>query len=209
MVNFQRTEPDKSRAPRRCKHLVSMAIDLHIAPDLCDPAVCADQNRRAKNPLEGPAIHGFLSPRTVSLQHLVLFVRNKRYGKLVLVAKGFLRPWRIGGNAQYRGPAFGEGARQPREIDGLPGAAALVAARLAQPHELFSGVVEQRDDIATVTGKAEGGRACPLGQTRSTSGCRVGFSGQRFFLRRRVPGLWLLQRPLRPRRFPPRGVPLA
>src|SRR5258705_7633289 len=207
MVNFQRTEPDKSRAPRRCKHLVSMAIDLHIAPDLCDPAVCADQNGGGKMPLEGPAIHGFLSPRPVSLQHLVLLVRNKSYGKLVLVAKGFLSPWGIGGTAQFRGPAFGEGARQPREIDGLPGAAGRVRARIEKQHELFSGVVEQRDDIATVTGKAEGGRACPLGQSRSTSGCRVGFSGQRFFLRRRVPGLGLRPRRLRPRRSPPRRVP--
>src|SRR6478672_10632091 len=141
MVNFQRTEPDKSRAPRRCKHLVSMAVDLHIAPDLCDPAVCADQNRRAKNSLEGPAIHGFLSPGPVSLQHLMLFVRNKRYGKPVLVSKGFLCLWRIGGNAQYRGPAFGEGARQPREIDGLPGTAGRVGARIEKQHELCSGIV--------------------------------------------------------------------
>src|SRR5260370_42219439 len=175
-------------------------MGVYIGRDFCDPAVCADQTLRPKNPLEGPAIHGFLSPRTVSLQHLVLFVRNKRYGKLVLVAKGFLRPWRIGGNAQYRGPAFGEGARQPREIDGLPGAAGRVRARIEKQHELFSGVVEQRDDIATVTGKAEGARACPLGQSRSTSGCRVGFSGQRFFLRTRVP------RP-RPRPRPHSSVP--
>src|SRR6478736_1149642 len=185
MVNFQRTEPDKSRAPRRCKHLVSMAVDLHIAPDLCDPAVCADQNRRAKNSLEGPAIHGFLSPGPVSLQHLMLFVRNKRYGKPVLVSKGFLCLWRIGGNAQYRGPAFGEGARQPREIDGLPGTAGRVGARIEKQHELCSGIVGQRDGIAAVAGKAEGRRACPLGQSRLTG--RRAFSGQRLFLRKRVP----------------------
>src|SRR5258705_10994037 len=34
----------------------------------------------------------FSPPGTVGLQHLVLFVRNNRHGKLVLVAKGFLRP---------------------------------------------------------------------------------------------------------------------
>src|SRR5258706_13990008 len=62
MVNFQRMA-DKSRASRHCKHLVGMAIDLHIAPDLHDLAVWADQNGCSKNALEGPAIHGFFSPR--------------------------------------------------------------------------------------------------------------------------------------------------
>src|SRR6266403_3742207 len=113
MVNFQRMA-DESRASRHRKHLVGMAIDLHIAPDLYDLAVWADQNRCAKNALEGPAIHGFFSPGTVSLQHFVLLIRNKRHGKLVLVSKGFLRPGRIGGNTQYYGPAPSEVTRQPR-----------------------------------------------------------------------------------------------
>src|SRR5258708_28520385 len=85
-------EPGKLRGARGCQHVVGMAVDPDIAPDLYDPAIRVDQNRCAKNALKGPAIHGFFAPGTVSLQHLVLLVRNKRHGKLVLVPKGFLRP---------------------------------------------------------------------------------------------------------------------
>src|SRR5665811_402989 len=96
-----------------------MAVDLYVAPDPQDPAIRADQNRRAKNALKGPAIHGFFAPDSVTLQHLVRLVRYKRSGELVLVSKGFLRPRGIGRHAQYGGLTFRKCARQSGEIDGL------------------------------------------------------------------------------------------
>jgi hypothetical protein len=52
----------------RCKHLVGMAVDLDVTPDLDDPAVGADQNRCTKYALEDFAIHGFFAPDAVRLQ---------------------------------------------------------------------------------------------------------------------------------------------
>src|SRR5271156_3846224 len=43
----------------RGEHFVGMAVDLHVAPYPHDAAIAPDQNRCAKNTLEGSAIHGF------------------------------------------------------------------------------------------------------------------------------------------------------
>ena len=55
-------------------YLIGVAVDPDMAPGLCDPAVCANQNRRAKNALESSAIHGFFAPDAVRLQHLMLLI---------------------------------------------------------------------------------------------------------------------------------------
>src|SRR3979490_139770 len=112
------------------EHGIGMAIDLDMAPAPGDSAIRTDQNHCAKNAMEGPAIHGFFAPSAVSFQHLMLLIRNKRRGQLVLVSKGLLDLWRAGGNAQYRGPTVGKRAGQPREVDGLLGTARRVGARI-------------------------------------------------------------------------------
>src|ERR1700722_5196449 len=77
-----RKERQKSEAACRRKHLIGVAIDLYIAPDLQDPAIGADQHRRTNNALEGPAIHRFFTPGAIGLQHPMLFIRNKRNREL-------------------------------------------------------------------------------------------------------------------------------
>src|SRR5260370_3555449 len=138
MVNFDAMEEEKLGGAYGCKHLVRMAINPHIAPDSDDRAIGADQNRCAKNAMEGLAIHGFFTPDAVGLQHFVLFVRNKRDGEVMLVSKGFLCLWRVGRNTQYPNLAFSKCARQSREVDGLLRAAPRVRARIEKQHELFS-----------------------------------------------------------------------
>src|SRR5262249_40194523 len=58
-----------------------MAVDLHIAPDLRDPAIGSDQYRTANDSEKRPAIHGFLAPGAIGLQHLMPFIRNQRNRK--------------------------------------------------------------------------------------------------------------------------------
>jgi len=72
-----------------------MAFNPHVAPDFEDFAVSPDQNRGAKNALEGSAIHRFFAPRAIGREHFMRLIRGKRNRKLVLVSKGFLRPRRI------------------------------------------------------------------------------------------------------------------
>ena len=68
-------EPLKLERPNGGEHVVGMAIHFHMAPDFDHPAIRADQNGRAKNALEGLAVHGFFSPYAVGLQHFMLFIR--------------------------------------------------------------------------------------------------------------------------------------
>src|SRR6202023_4031422 len=112
-------------------------------------------------------------------------------------------------NAQNRGLAFGEGARQPREVDGLLGAARRVGARIEKQHELFPRVIGQRNSVAAVAGEAEGGRPCTFDQRRVSGGGRVDFFAHRFFPRRRICGLGLRHRRFRSHRRPRRGSPPA
>src|SRR5258708_25884240 len=128
-----------------------MPVSPHIAPDPDHPAVGADQNRCAKNALEGPTVHGFFAPDAVGLQHLMLLIRNKRDGEPMLVSKGFLCLWRVGRNTQYRSLVFSKRTRQSREVDGLLGAARRVPARIEKQHELFSRIFGHRNAVATIT----------------------------------------------------------
>ena len=63
----------------------------------------------------------------------------------MLVPKGFLRLGRVGRNAEHRGLAFGKSARQPRKVDGLPGAARRIRARIEEQHQFLPGIVGKRD----------------------------------------------------------------
>src|ERR1700738_1656121 len=157
-----------------------MAIDPDIAPDPCNPAIRTDQNRGAKNSLESPAIHGFFAPGAIRLQDLVLLIRKERRGEPMLVPKGFLRLWRVGGNTEDSGLAFRKRARQPREVDGLPGAAWRVRARIEKKHEFSAREVGQRNGAAAVARQAEGRRFCALGQSLLARGRRVSCSARRF-----------------------------
>src|ERR1700677_3881920 len=135
-----------------------MAVDPDIAPDFDQPAVGADQNRCTKDALESLAIHGFFAPDTIRLQHLMLLIRDKRNGELVLVAKGFLGFLRIGRNSQYRSPAFRKFAFKTREVDRLFGAARGVRTRVEKQHEFLPAEVAQRNRLAAVARQAKGGR---------------------------------------------------
>src|SRR5260370_15162192 len=144
MVNFQRIEPDKLRGADGGKHLIGVAINPYIAQDSEDPAISADQNRCAKNAMEGLTIHGFFAPDAVGLQHLVLLIRNKRDGEPMLVSKGFLCLWRVGRNTQYRSLVFRKRTRPSPELHGLLGAARRARARIDIQHALFSPLMGQR-----------------------------------------------------------------
>src|ERR1700692_3342048 len=159
----------------RCEHLIGMAVDLHIAPDLDDAAVGPDQNRRTKYALEGSAIHGFFTPNAVRLQHLMRLIRGKRNREFVLVAKGFLGFWRVGRNAQYRGMAFRKFALQAREVDGFLGATRGVRTWIKKQHEFSPGEVGQRNRLASIARQAEGGRFGALGQGGFTACGGSGF----------------------------------
>ncbi len=74
MVNFWEMEPGNLDRLHGGQNLVGVAIDPDIAPDFGDLAIGTDQNSRAKNPEEGPAIHGFFAPSAIGLQHLVFLI---------------------------------------------------------------------------------------------------------------------------------------
>src|SRR5947209_18729552 len=67
MVNFQRMESVKLQRAHLRQHLLGMAIDLHIAPNLDDPATGSDQKGGPKNALEGLAIHRFFATDSVAV----------------------------------------------------------------------------------------------------------------------------------------------
>src|SRR5712691_9920900 len=94
----------------------------------------------------------------------------------MLVPKGLLRLERVGRYPQYRGLALRKRSRQPCEVDGLPGAARGVRARVEKQHEFSSRIVGERDGFAAIARKAEGGRFGGLGQVEFTSGGRISFS---------------------------------
>jgi hypothetical protein len=125
------------------KHLIGMAVDLHVAPDFRKPAIRSDQNRAANDSEKRLAIHGFFAPGAIGLQHLVLFIRDQRNRKRVLVAELLLGFQRIGRDAEDSGPTRGEGLRQAGEIDGFPGTAGGVGAGIEEQHQLPSGEVGQ------------------------------------------------------------------
>jgi hypothetical protein len=96
----------------------------------------------------------------------------------VLVAELVLSLDWISGDTEHGGASRGEGAGQPGEIDGLPGAARRVGAGVEEQDQLLAGIIRQRDDTATVAGQAEGGSLLTLGQAgrrrRFGGGCRFG-----------------------------------
>src|ERR1700744_613896 len=103
MVNFSRMTARRSCRLSCGENVVGMSVDLHTAPDFKDLAVYADQNRGAKDALEGPAIHGFFAPGAIRLQHLMLLIRRQRDRKLMLVPKGFGRLERVTGHTDDGG----------------------------------------------------------------------------------------------------------
>ena len=82
----------------------------------------------------------------------------------MLGSKGFLRLWRVGRNPEHSGLRVRKRARQPREVDGLLGAARRVRARIEKQHQFLAGVVIKGDGAATVARQAERRRLCTLGQ---------------------------------------------
>src|SRR6185437_5859214 len=142
-----------------------MAIDLYITPDPDHATVRADRYRRATNSEEGSAIHGFFAPSTVSLQHLMLFIRDQRNGKLVLVAKALLRAERVGGDAEDLGSGCRERRLQSREINRLPGAAGRIGAGIKEQHQFLADVVRKRDQAAAIARQMERRRLGAFGKT--------------------------------------------
>src|SRR5215813_6702293 len=121
-----------------------------MTPDPGDFAVGPDQHRGAKNPEEGPAIHGFIAPGAVGLEHLMFFVRNQRNDELMLVAKAFLRAEGISGDAKNLGSGFGEGTLEPCEVDRLSGATGSICARVEEQYQFLAGKIGKRDHAATI-----------------------------------------------------------
>ena len=86
--------------------------------------------------------------------------------KLVLVPKGLLGLWRVGRDAEHRGPAFGEGVRQPGEVDGLPGAARRVRARIEKQHQFPAGESPTARPMSPPSrGRRKAGAFCALGKS--------------------------------------------
>jgi hypothetical protein len=167
MVNFWKMEHPAYRARTVASTLLGMAVDPHIAPDLCDQAVGADQNRRPNDSHEVPAVHRFFAPGTIRLEHLVLLIRDQRNRKLVLGGKRLLCLYGVRGDAEHLGSCVGKVALEAGEIDGFPGAAGGIGAGIEEQHQLFTRMIGQRDIAAAIAGQAEGGRDGPLDQLGS------------------------------------------
>ena len=61
-----------------------MAFDPDLAPDAGDAAVAADQERRSLDAHIVAAIHRFLDPQLIGLDHLALLVGGEVDGEIVL-----------------------------------------------------------------------------------------------------------------------------
>ena len=75
----------------------------------------------------------------------------------MLVAEGFLGLDASAETPSTAAPLVGKRVAQPREVDGLPGAAGRVGARIEKQHEFLAGVIGERDAVASVAGQLEGG----------------------------------------------------
>ena len=147
---------------------------LTLRQILQDPAIGADQNRGANNAQEGPAIHRFFAPGPVGLQHLDVVHPKSEEWKARACPERLPAP--LAGRPKRRGRRFrsaAKRARQPREVDGLPGAARGVRARIEKQHEFLAGIVGQRDGAAAIAWQVEGGRLGALGQTGFAGGRRA------------------------------------
>ena len=90
------------------------------------------------NSHEGPAIHGFFAPGAIGLQHLMLLIRNKR-NRRADACPG-TTSCALTGRPRRQAPRFrfGESARQPGEVDCLPGAAGRVGAGIEKQHQFLA-----------------------------------------------------------------------
>src|SRR5712692_10796418 len=82
------------------EHFGGVALDLHLSPDVGDPAVRAEQESGPNNPHEDLAVHGFFAPDAIGLDHLVAFIGKERNAEIVLLLELVLRRDRIGGYPQ-------------------------------------------------------------------------------------------------------------
>ena len=136
----------------RREHLVSMAVDPHIAPDFDDLAIGIDQNCCPSNPHERLAVHRFFAPDAIGLQHSKLFIGNERNRKFVFVAKLFLCGDRVSRDAKNGSPCFRKGIGESAEGYGLKGASRRVGAWIEEDHQFAAGVVRQRYRLSAVAG---------------------------------------------------------
>ena len=143
------------------KHVIGMAVDLHIAPYPGDPAVGADQNRGAKDAL-GRSCHTWIfrpRRRRPPASHAASS-ETRGTESWCLSRKASCA---FSGSAEtpsYRGLTFRKGVGQPCEVDGLLGAARGVRARIEKQHELFH--PNSRPARRFRRHRAAGGRRAPL-----------------------------------------------
>src|SRR5262249_29959351 len=64
------------------EHLVGVAVDLHLAPDVEDDALAVDQEGRPLDAHIFLAVHALLDPNAVGLGYVAVLIRGKRKGEL-------------------------------------------------------------------------------------------------------------------------------
>ena len=134
-----------------------MSGHRHFRPHPGDTLVRPDQESGAHDTHEFAAVHRFLLPHAIGLDHAVLFVRGERDRKPMLGLELVLRRYRIGGDAEYLRTGFAERALEAGEVDGLLGAPRGVRPRVEIKHELLPGEVGERNGSAAVAGEHECG----------------------------------------------------
>ena len=141
------------------QHVLGMAGDFHLRPDPDDLAVRADQHRLADHAHEGAAVHRFLAPGAIGLEHRLVLVAGERDGEVVLVAEFVERADRIGRDPEHVGVELGEAGLEPREVHGFLGAAARVRLGIEIEDQIAALVVAERHLGAAVARKFERGGA--------------------------------------------------
>src|SRR5690606_33640640 len=86
-----------SQRLRRGQNLGGMALDLHLGPDPRHPARAVDQEGRAGDAEEQPAVKALLAPDPVILAGPAVLVGGEDDGKPVLPAEPVMRLHRIPG----------------------------------------------------------------------------------------------------------------
>ena len=135
--------------------LFGVAVDPDLRPDAGDPAVRPDQHRHANNAHEGPAVHGFLAPGAVGLEHLVGLVREQGDRELVLLLERILGLDRIGRNPDHFGSGLGKSRPKLRKRDQFPGAAGGVGLRVEVQDEFAALEIGEGDAAAAIARQRE------------------------------------------------------
>src|SRR5688572_1346964 len=125
------------------KHFLGVAINLHAVPALDHFSIRADQIRGPRHAHVLLAVHGFLLPHAVLLDHRMILVGEQRELQPVLVRELRLAPRVEHADAQHGGLALLELRQVVLERAGLRGATWGVVFWIEVQDDRLTGVVSE------------------------------------------------------------------